>query len=61
MAEFIQEADNLRLLPIPIHDPNLEPLLFPDIFTDGRGHFHNTLEQQRESNETCNETYGKYN
>jgi hypothetical protein len=59
MAGFVQESDNLRI-PIPIHDPNLEPLLFPDIFTDGRGHFHDTLERQQQGNETRDETYGKY-
>jgi len=59
MADFVQESENLRI-PIPTHNPNLEPLLFPDIFTDGRGHFHDTLEQQRQNDETRYETYGKY-
>src|SRR5581483_10815695 len=57
MAGFVQESENLRV-PILTHDPNLEPLLFPDIFTDGKGHFHDTSLEQ--DNETCYETYGKY-
>ncbi|RGB21935.1 hypothetical protein C1646_776965 [Rhizophagus diaphanus] len=48
MVGFIQESNNLHI-PIPTYDPNLEPLLFPDIFTDGRGHFHDMLDQQRQN------------
>ncbi|CAG8534981.1 12162_t:CDS:2 [Rhizophagus irregularis] len=33
MAGFIQDSDTSRI-PISTYDPNLEPLLFPDIFTD---------------------------
>jgi len=59
MAGFIQENDNLRI-PISTYDPNLEPLLFPDLFTDGKGHFHDTLTQSTSNNEIRVETYGKY-
>ena len=45
IAGFVQESDNLQI-PIPIHDPNLKPLIFPDLFTDGKGHFHDTSERQ---------------
>ena len=59
MAGFIREAETLRL-PISTYDPNLEPLIFPDLFTDGRGHFHDLTNQNRFSDETRDETYGKY-
>ncbi|CAG8786819.1 10580_t:CDS:2 [Cetraspora pellucida] len=59
MAGFVQESDTLRL-PIATHDPNLEPLLFPDLFTDGKGHFHDISNQSILENETRDETYGKY-
>ena len=52
MAGFVQENENLRI-PISTHDPNLEPLLFPDLFTDGRGHYHDPHDERTE-------TYGKY-
>ncbi|CAG8824221.1 6673_t:CDS:2, partial [Cetraspora pellucida] len=59
MAGFVQESDTLRL-PIATHDPNLEPLLFPNLFTDGKGHFHDISNQSTLENETRDETYGKY-
>ncbi|CAG8811386.1 5683_t:CDS:1, partial [Cetraspora pellucida] len=42
IAGFVQENDNL-CLPISIYDPNLEPLLFSDLFTNKKGHFHDIL------------------
>ncbi|CAG8558505.1 12507_t:CDS:1 [Ambispora leptoticha] len=59
MAGFVQKSDNLRL-PISIYDPNLEPLLFPDLFTDDKEHFHDILNQLQSNNEMRIETYEKY-
>ncbi|EXX69470.1 PIF1-like helicase domain-containing protein [Rhizophagus irregularis DAOM 181602=DAOM 197198] len=59
MAGFIQDSDTSRI-PISTYDPNLEPLLFPDIFTDGKGHFHDVLTRSPTNAETRDETYGKY-
>ena len=59
MAGFIQESDTLRI-PISTYDSNLEPLLFPDLFTDGRGHFHDLENSSDTDEETRNETYGQY-
>jgi len=44
VAGFVQEAKNLRI-PISIYDLNLEPLFFPDLFTDGKGYFHDIIQQ----------------
>ncbi|CAG8657780.1 1983_t:CDS:2, partial [Gigaspora rosea] len=55
MAGFVQEENSTRL-PISTYDSNLEPLLFPDIFTDGRRHFHD-LPNIYSSN---NENHGDY-
>jgi hypothetical protein len=38
MAGFVRD-DNNTTLPISVYDPNLEPLLFPHLFPDGRGTF----------------------
>ncbi len=59
MAGFLQESETLRI-PISTYDPNLEPLLFPDLFTDGKGHFHDVSNRSTPNNETRAETYGKY-
>lgn len=58
MAGFVQEADNLRI-PISTYSSDLEPLLFPDLFTDGKGHFRD-ISNQSTNYETRDETYGKY-
>jgi len=42
MAGFVQTSNNTSL-PLSFHDPELEPLLFPDIFPDGRDHYHNLI------------------
>ena len=58
MAGFVRD-DNNNSLPISIYDPNLEPLLFPHLFPDGKGYFHYTNEQAQ-LNESRTETLGKY-
>jgi hypothetical protein len=58
MAGFVDNANN-NSLPISIYDPNLEALLFPHLFPDGKGHFHD-MKEQAQSNESRSETLGKY-
>ena len=58
MAGFVCNNDNNKL-PISIYDPNLEPLLFPHLFPDGKGHFHN-MREYAQANENRLETLGKY-
>jgi len=48
MAGFVRD-DNNNSLPISIYDPNLEPLLFPHLFSDGKGHFHFMKEQAQQN------------
>lgn len=50
MASFIQK-ENSTHLPISIYDPNLEPLLFPDIITDRRGHIYDLPNLHTSNNE----------
>ncbi|GET03473.1 AAA family ATPase [Rhizophagus clarus] len=59
MAGFVQESETLRL-PISTNDPNLEPLLFPDIFPDGRGHYRDVLNLSNPNDKTQDVTYGQY-
>ncbi|RHZ81307.1 hypothetical protein Glove_122g28 [Diversispora epigaea] len=60
MAGFIQENDTLTI-PISHNDPNLELLLFPDLFTDSKGHFYDITNQQLlNNNNNKEETYRKY-
>uniref|UniRef100_U9URS6 Uncharacterized protein n=2 Tax=Rhizophagus irregularis TaxID=588596 RepID=U9URS6_RHIID len=59
MAGFVQDSETLRI-PISTYDPNLEPLLFPDLFTDGKNHYHDLKNQSDSINNTRVETYGKY-
>ena len=59
IAGFIQESETLWN-PIFTYDLNLEPLLFPDLFTDGKGHFHDVSNCSNPNDETRAETYGKY-
>ncbi|GES95409.1 hypothetical protein GLOIN_2v1776567 [Rhizophagus clarus] len=59
IAGFVQESETLRL-PISTNDPNLEPLLFPDIFPDGRGHYRDVLNLSNPNDETRDVTYGQY-
>lgn len=58
MAGFVHNNDNLSL-PISTYDPNLEPLLFPHLFPDGKGHYHD-MKKYAQSNENRLETLGKY-
>ena len=37
-AGFVQTSDSTKL-PLSFSNPELEPLLFPDIFPDGHGHY----------------------
>jgi hypothetical protein len=58
MAGFLKTPDN-TLLPLSVDDSNLEPLLFPDLFPDGKGHYYDTISNNN-NNETREETYSKY-
>jgi hypothetical protein len=57
MAGFVKTSDNTSL-PLAINDPNLEPLLFPDLFPDGKGHYHDN--DTSDSGLMREETYSKY-
>ncbi|CAG8768861.1 38479_t:CDS:1 [Gigaspora margarita] len=59
IAGFVQEENSMRL-PISTHDPNLEPLLFLDIFINRKEHFHDLSNLHDSNNKNCLETYGKY-
>jgi hypothetical protein len=39
MAGFVQISSNTTL-PLSFNDPELEPLLFPDLFPNGKGHYY---------------------
>ena len=56
MAGFVKTSDN-TLLPIAINDPNLEALLFPNLFPDEKGHYHDS---NSNSELMHHETYSKY-
>ena len=56
MAGFVKTSDN-TLLPIAINDPNLEALLFPDLFSDEKGHYYDS---NSNSELTHHKTYSKY-
>ena len=56
MAGFIKTPDS-TLLPISLNDSDLEALLFPDLFPDGKGHYYNSLS---DSTLFRDETYSKY-
>src|SRR5437763_10496522 len=60
IAGFVQDSENLRIL-IFTYDPKLEPLIFSDLFTNRRGHFHDIVSQSSQgTTKTREETYGKY-
>ena len=46
-------------IPIALHDPELEALLYPDLFPDGHGHY-GELQRNALSTNDKTETYGKY-
>jgi hypothetical protein len=56
MAGFVKTSDN-TLLPLAINDPNLEALLFPDLFPNGKGYYHDSISN---SELIRHETYSKY-
>ena len=58
MAGFVRTDNNLSL-PISLGDPNLEALLFPDLYPDGRGTYQDLVNQCLTLDEKV-ETYGKY-
>ena len=59
MAGFVKTSDN-TLLPIAINDPNLEALLFPNLFPNGKGHYYDKNNNLNTENIICEETYSKY-
>jgi len=58
MAGFVRTRNDTSL-PLSFSDPELEPLLFPDLFPNGKGHFHDKTHFSSDSS-TISETYGKY-
>ncbi len=56
MAGFVKTSDNTSL-PLAINDPNLEVLLFPDLFPNGKGHYYDS---NSDFELIRNETYSKY-
>ena len=56
MAGFVKTSNN-TLLPLAINDPNLELLLFPDLFPNGKGHYY---DNNNSNSEFKHETYSKY-
>jgi hypothetical protein len=58
MAGFVKTSDN-TLLPLAINDPDLEALLFPDLFPNGKGHYCDSNSNSN-SELTRHETYSKY-
>jgi len=54
---FVRTPDNTSL-PLAINDPNLEALLFSDLFSDEKGYYYDN--NNSDSNFTCEETYSKY-
>jgi hypothetical protein len=57
MAGFLKTPDNTLLL-LSVNDSNLELLLFPDLFPDGKGHYHDII--SKNNNIIREETYSKY-
>jgi len=59
MAGFVQTSDSTKL-PLSFNDPELEPLLFPDIFPDGHGHYNEVKICNENGASSTSLTYGKY-
>lgn len=57
MAGFVRTADNTSL-PLAISNPDLEALLFPDLFPNGKGHYRDN--NNSNSNLIREKTYSKY-
>jgi len=58
MAGFVKNS-NGTTLPLSFCDPELEPLLFPDLFPDGKGHYHELIKLPTDDGNRV-VTYGKY-
>jgi hypothetical protein len=58
MAGFVQTQNTT--LPLAFDNPDLEPLLFPDLFPDGNGHFSDQIMNTPRDDSIKIETYGKY-
>ncbi|CAG8557864.1 9993_t:CDS:2 [Cetraspora pellucida] len=58
MARFISNSDTTQI-PIALNDPNLEPLLFPDLYPNGHDHYHE-MRNQLENIQRRHDTFGKY-
>jgi hypothetical protein len=58
MAGFVKNS-NGTTLPLSFNDPELEPLLFPDLFPDGKGHYYELTNLPTDNGNKV-ETYGKY-
>ena len=56
MAGFVKTSDNTSL-PLAINDPDLEALLFPDLFPNGKGHY---FDNNSNSELIHDKTYSKY-
>ena len=60
MAGFVRTPDN-TLLPLAVDDSNLEVLLFPDLFPDGKGYYRDPDSNSTTTESiTREETYSKY-
>jgi hypothetical protein len=55
MAGFVRTSNTS--LPLTFNDPHLEPLMFPDIFPDGRGHYYDQCAEVSEDDSIKTETY----
>ncbi|CAB4437325.1 unnamed protein product [Rhizophagus irregularis] len=58
MAGFIKTSNTT--LPLAFDNPDLEPLIFPDLFPDGQEHFYSQNANTLEDNTIKTKTYGKY-
>ena len=58
MAGFVQTPTTT--LPLSFDNQDLEPLIFPDLFPDGNGHFSDQKIENSEDDSIRTETYGKY-
>src|SRR4051812_5519333 len=58
MAGFIKTPTTT--LPLAFDNPDLEPLIFPDLFPNGKGHFYDQNTDTLEDDSVKSETYGKY-
>lgn len=59
MAGFLRITDNNHI-PISFASPDLEALIFPDLFPDGHGHFKDSSLSPDANLTNTSETYGKY-